>query len=122
MVKHATRLNALVHPLSSAEKTVQAVGLPPFLLFGGLLGGALGFAATLILYSSIIPDVNKSLRAEEQVTILTANFRFFEILRMHAALYPKSSIRNAYYILIACAAGAIFGGLFLTILSLPGRS
>jgi hypothetical protein len=100
---------------------VQAIVFPLTLMLGGLLGGALGAAATVILYVSLIPDVNKTLPADQKITTFTVDLRLPEILRQHKALFPESLMRTTFYVLFVSAAAVVFIALAITLLSVPGR-
>lgn len=93
---------------------MQAIDFPPTLLIGGLIGGALGAAATAIFHLSIMPSVNATLPRKERVQVYATDWNLFFVLRRHKELFPTSKSRTLMYILGASAGVAIFGALFLT--------
>jgi ABC-type transport system involved in cytochrome c biogenesis permease subunit len=95
---------------------VQALALPHAMTIGGLIGGSLVASANFILYTWILPEVNNHLPQEQKITPFMLNFRFFELLRRHAELAPKSKLRATMYTLVGLGFFVIF---IAVILSLP---
>ena len=73
---------------------MQTIDFPLPLLIGGIIGGALGAAATAIFHLVIMPSVNQKLPEKERIPLYATDWNLFLILRKHKEIYPLSKVRD----------------------------
>jgi len=97
-----------------AEVFLQTIDFPLPLLIGGILGGALGAAATSIFHLSIMPSVNQRLPEKERIPLYATDWNLFLVLRKHKEIHPVSKVRDVMYALFIGAGATLFVALLMT--------
>jgi hypothetical protein len=55
------------------------------------------------------------LEPEKQIPLLESRLRFFELKRLHEDLFPTSTVRNVWFILLAVSTSLLAIGVILAI-------
>jgi len=93
---------------------MQTIDFPLPLLIGGIIGGALGIAATAIFHLSIMPSVNQRLSEKERIPVYATDWNLFLVLRKHKEIHPVSKVRETMYALFIGAIATLFVTLLFT--------
>jgi len=93
---------------------MQTIDFPLPILIGGILGGALGAAATVNFHLSIMPSVNQRLPEKERIPVYATDWNLFLVLRKHKEIHPVSRVRDLMYTLLIGAGATLFVALPIT--------
>ena|SRR5215469_1391914 len=80
---------------------------------------SLSVAFTLIIVANVLcftmlAEVNERRPEKEQISGWQLRWRLYEVMRLHAELYPKSLRRKQLWALIVVGGIFLFGGFFAT--------
>jgi hypothetical protein len=76
-----------------------------------LISSSLVIAANMRFYS-ISKDVNRRLPGDAQISLFFQRWKIYEVLRLHAEMYPDSSKRWQAWTLVVVGAVILFAGFF----------
>jgi hypothetical protein len=94
----------------------QAMKTPPntwFFVISSATGVGLIIAANVWCFM-ILSEVNHGRAQKDRVDYFQLRGRLYEVLRIHAALYPKSSKRTQFWTLVVMGGAFLLGGFLIT--------
>jgi hypothetical protein len=79
---------------------------------------AIGVAGQLIaslLFVRMAVQVNRVLAPEKRIPLIESRLRFFELKRLHEDLFPASTIRTVWFVLLAVSTSLLAIGVMLAV-------